>query len=192
MTIFEKHNLGLEAIPRGDTFHEQWVSGTYIVSGVFQLPCHRLDLRDIQEQIPRLFEALRKTKSGWWPKGICGYFAIPIYTADTFEQTVVEWVHSRPKYKYAMWHEPVLYDRVRNVVEMNNSWGNDGSAFRIFLFDVIHKALHGLARKERHATFPLVNGRGIAVELSPCVAEQGHDPNRKIGLRSDTWSTFAR
>lgn len=164
MPIFEAHNLGLKATTEGDTFHEQWVSGTYIVAGVFQRPCHFLVVRQIQDQIPRLFELLRRNKKAWWPKGICAYYAIPIYISDNFDQTVIDWVHSRPKYRYAMWHEPVLYDRVRNIAEINNVWGLYCAAFRTFLFEVILTALHGLSQKEGHTDLPLLNGKTVKIE----------------------------
>ena len=163
MSIFETHNLGLRAAPEGDTHHEQWVAGTYIVAGVFQRKRASISAWDIEADVPRLFDLLKANKKSRWPRGICGYYAIPIYTCDSRDAAAVDWVHSRPKYRYAMWHEPVLYDRGRNVAEMNAAWGLHGSAFRVFLAEVIFTALHGLARKEGHATFPRVNGEQISI-----------------------------
>lgn len=76
----------------------------------------------------------------------------------------MNWVHSRPKYRYAMWHEPVVYDRGRNVAEMNANWRLIGSAFRVFLFESIFTALNGLSEKEGYSTFPRVNGEQVDVE----------------------------
>lgn len=164
MSIFEAHNLGLKAEPEGDTYHEQWVSGTYIVAGVFQRRPARISVQEIQSDAPRLFDLLKTNKRARWPKGICGYYAIPIYTCDVLDAAVVDWVHSRPKYRYAMWHEPILYDRDRNIAEMNAGWRLYGAAFRVFLFEVIFTALNGLAKKDGHPTFPQVNGEQVRIE----------------------------
>lgn len=164
MSIFEAHNRGLKAAPEGDTYHEQWVAGTYIVAGVFQRKHAGISVREMQAEVPRLFDLLKANKRGRWPKGICGYYAIPIYTCDSLDTGAVDWVHSRPKYRYAMWHEPVLYDRGHNIVEMNAAWRLYGSAFRVFLFEVIFTALNGLAKKEGHASFPQVNGEQINID----------------------------
>jgi hypothetical protein len=164
MSIFEQHNLGLKATPVGDTFYEQWVAGTYIVAGVFHRHCQNLDVRHIQEQTPELFHHLRQHKKGLWPRGISAFYAIPIYTSDGFDAAVVDWVHARPKYRYAMWHEPVLYDRKLNNAEMNSSWGLYGAAFRIFLFEAVYTALRVKSQHEGHAEFPLVNNEIIKIE----------------------------
>jgi hypothetical protein len=164
MSIFEQHNLGLKATPDGDTYHEQWVAGTYIIAGVFHRPCQNLDVRHIQNQIPDLFHQLKKEKKGIWPKGISAFYAIPIYTSDGFDPDVVDWVHARPKYRYAMWHEPVLYDWILNKAEMNTSWGLYGAAFRIFLFEAIYTALRVKSLHEGHTEFPLVNGEKTKIE----------------------------
>jgi hypothetical protein len=164
MNIFEKHNQGLNARPNSDTYHEQWVAGTYIVAGVFQRKQALISIQDIQAEVPRLFELLKVNKKSRWPKGICGYYAIPIYICDVLNLGAADWVHSRPKYRYAIWHEPILYDRVRNVAEMNQAWEVYGSAFRVFLFEVIFTALEGLAKKEGHTSFPQVNGERIIIQ----------------------------
>lgn len=163
MSIFETHNLGLKAAPEGDTYYEQWVAGTYIVAGVFQRRQAAIGVTDIQTGIPGWFDLLKARKKARWPRGLCGYFAIPIYTCDSLDQAAVEWVHARPRYRYAMWHEPVLYDRVRNAAEMNAAGGLRGSAFHVFVFEVVMTALHGLARKEGHASLPLLNGARINI-----------------------------
>lgn len=164
MSIFEAHNLGLKATPEGDTYYEQWVSGTYLVAGVFQRKQAVIDVRQIEVEVPRLFTLLKAYKKARWPKGICGYYAIPIYTCDSLDTSAVDRVHSRPNHRYAMWHEPVLYDRRHNIAEMNAKWRIHGFAFRLFLFEVIFTALNGLAKKEGHLAFPQVNGEQINIE----------------------------
>lgn len=164
MSIFEAHNRGLKATPDGDTYHEQWVAGAYIVAGVFQRKHAVISVPEIQTEAPQLFDLLKANKRARWPKGICGYYAIPIYTCDALDSAAVDWVHSRPKYRYAMWHEPVLYDRGRNMAEMNAAWRLYGSAIRVFLFEVIFTALKGLAKKEGQPSFPQLNGEQIDIE----------------------------
>jgi hypothetical protein len=164
MNIFETHNRGLRASPEGDTYHEQWLAGTYIVAGVFQRTPAMISIDTIQSDTPRLFDLLKANKKAIWPKGICGYYAIPIYSCEVLDTAVVDWVHSRPKYRYAMWHEPVLYDRVRNMAEMNATWRLYGSVFRVFLFETIFAALSELAKKQGHSVFPQVNGEQVRVE----------------------------
>jgi hypothetical protein len=156
MGVFQSHYKGLPAASEGDTYHEQWVAGTYIVSGVFQRRCY-VTVEQLDHDIPQFFQLLRQNKRAIWPRGICGYYAIPIYTADRFQQTVIDWVHRRPQYKYAMWYEPVLYDRVHNIAQTRASWGRNGEAFRAFLFGIISAALDALRRHEGHAELPRVN-----------------------------------
>jgi hypothetical protein len=164
MSIFDKHNRAMTVTPDGDTYYEQWVSGTYIVAGVFHRKCHTIEATQIQENIPKLFEFLKANKKGRWPKGICAYYAIPIYTCDHLDANAVEWVNARPKYRSAMWHEPVLYDRNHNIAEMNARWGLFCSAYRAFLFEVFTLALQGLSKREGHALFPQINGEVIVFE----------------------------
>lgn len=159
MSIFERHNTGMKPTAEGDTYHEQWVAGTYIVAGVFQKQCSNLNVDQAIMGIAPLFNKLRVNKRAWWPKGICAYYAIPIYTSGGFDQSVIDWVHSRPRGRYAMWHEPVIYDRVKNVAEINASWGIVCAAYRVFLFEAMHAALAAVSQKEGHARFPLVNGK---------------------------------
>lgn len=158
MNIFEEHSRGLKPNPEGDIHHEQWVAGTYIVAGVFQRKHAVISVREIQAEAPILFDLLKANKRARWPKGLSAYYAIPIYICDSLNTATVEWVHSRPKYRYAMWHEPILYDRGRNIVEMNAKWGLTGAAYRVFLFEVIFTALDALAKNEGHSSFPQVNG----------------------------------
>ena len=161
MSIFQVHNTGLVVAPAGDTFYEQWVSGTYIVAGVFRRFVDSLTVDEIRGHAPAWFDLLKRNKQARWPRGICGYYAIPIYTGGSFDQAVVEWVHKRPKYRYAVWHEPVLYDHVANAAETNMNWGLYGRAFRLFLFESILAALIGLHREHGHTDSPTLNGKAM-------------------------------
>jgi hypothetical protein len=157
MSIFESHYTGPVITEDGDNFHEQWVSGTYIVAGVFIRRCSCLSISQIGEEIPHLFELLCINKQAWWPRGICAYYAIPIYTSNEFDPATVDWVHTRPEYKYAMWHEPVLYDRKRNTAEIYLAEGLCRLAFRVFLREVIYGALRAVSQREGYSDFPAVN-----------------------------------
>lgn len=167
MSIFQVHNTGLVAVPEGDTFYEQWVSGTYVVAGVFRRSVDSLTVDEMRDNIPAWFDLLKHNKHARWPRGICGYYAIPVYTGASFDQSVVDYVHKRPKHRYAMWHEPVLYNRVANTAETNMSWRLYGRAFRLFLFESIVAALLGLHREHGHTDYPLVNGEVIDGPADP-------------------------
>ena len=167
MNIFQIHNTGLSAAAEGNTFHEQWISGTYIVAGVFQIPVNSLSTVELNANIPHWFDMLASSKKAWWPRGICGYFAIPIYACPFFDQPVIDLVHNRPKYRYAMWHEPVLYDFRANTAQTNANYGLYCSAFRFFLFETIITTLYGLHQKYGHREFPKVNGRTTTIEEIP-------------------------
>jgi len=68
------------------------------------------------------------------------------------------------KYRYALWHEPVLYDRTLNKVDIYSSWGLYGAAVRVFLFEAIYTAMHAKAQHEGHVEYPLVNNEIITIE----------------------------
>lgn len=161
MGLFQFHNGALVATPEKDAHYEQWVSGTYIVAGVFHRRVDGLTTDGIRDCIPGWFDLLRSRKKAWWPRGICGYYAMPIFTGPAFVTPVVDWVHNRPKHRFAMWHEPVLYNHVANTAETYMNWGLFGRAFRLFVFESILAGLLGLHRQYGHAEFPSVNGNVI-------------------------------
>lgn len=144
---------------------ERWISGTYIVSGVFIIPVNRIGENALQDNLSALFSTLQEKRSRKWPRGICGYYAIPIYVGKGFSSDVVQWVQSRPKYRYAMWHEPVLYDRSENVAFMNTRWGKYGLAFREYLAERTFSSLATIVKNDNHSVFPVVNGQRIDYSL---------------------------
>ena len=144
---------------------ERWVSGPYVVSGVFTIPVSRIGKNALQDNQNNLFSMLREKRVRKWPRGICGYYAIPIYIGNCFSLDAVQWVQSRPKYRYAMWHEPVLYDRAKNLVFMNTKWGMYGLAFREYLSERTFASLAYLAKSDNHRSFPSVNGQIIEHSL---------------------------
>ncbi len=150
----------MQSVPE-DAYHEQWVSGTYIVAGIFLRRSESIRSGQIQSDISGFFDLLKKKRKRRWPRGICAYYAIPVYICDKLDFNAVKWVHSRPRYRYAMWHEPVLYDRHNNLAEMNAAWGLYSSSFRSFLSNLIFAALSELADHEGHVSFPQTNGKQI-------------------------------
>lgn len=140
---------------------ERWVSGTYIVSGVYTILADRFEENVLQDNLPALFSTLRERRVRKWPRGICGYYAIPIYVGKGFSMDVVRWVQNRPKYRYAMWHEPVLYNCAENEAFTNAKWGLYGIAFRDYLGEQIFSSLASIAKNDGHSCFPRVNGQLI-------------------------------
>ena len=144
---------------------EKWVSGTYIVSGVFDISGEGNSLEDIQGNIACLFSYLQKKRRRKWPRGIAGYFAIPIYSGDQFSIPLIDWVQNRPKYRYAMWHEPVLYNRCANAAIMNTVWGLAGRTFRDFFAENAFAGLAELAANAGADSFPSVNGQRVEYQI---------------------------
>ena len=140
---------------------ERWVSGTYIVCGMINRNVPTIDIHELIENRPVLFSSIRKNRRAFWPRGICGYYAIPVYIADGFSREVINWVQNRPKYRYAMWHEPLLYDYNENQAFTNARWGRYGLYFRTYLSERILDSLMDLIAIYGHEELPLVNGQKI-------------------------------
>lgn len=144
---------------------ERWVSGTYIVSGVFDISSDGNSLEEMQGNIACLFSYLQKKRRRRWPRGIAGYFAIPIYSGEQFSAPLIDWVQNRPKYRYAMWHEPVLYNRCTNAAIMNTGWGPAGRSFRNCFAENAFAGLAELASNAGSDTFPSVNGKRVEYQF---------------------------
>ena len=144
----------LQVDAQGPTFLEQWVAGTYLVTGLFPSDGRGLTVERMIQQIPAFYAESRSHKRVMWPRGVCGYFLVPIYTADSFDASVIEWVHSYHPYRWAIWHTPVLYHSNDNSVD-KRFYGDPradkyywyGSAFRPYLEDVIGVGLRSVARR---------------------------------------------
>lgn len=129
-------------------YHEQWYVGTYLHMGVFPLRVKNLNVDQIKDERKKLYELVKNNRIKrihyFW--GISGYYLIPIYISDGFDNNVIDWVHNRPKkYKTSIWHEPVLYSTANNSADMNMKWEKYGSAYRPILFVIIDKFLHEIA-----------------------------------------------
>src|SRR5204863_9638946 len=108
--------------------------------------------------IPTLHATTKNAKRGWWPRGISGMFLFPFYLCTHFEPEVVAWVQKRHSYRYAIWHEPVLYDIARNAVWMRVDYGNFGSAFYPLIFDLYRRALTLIAERLQRPIPDFING----------------------------------
>ncbi len=129
-------------------FVEGWMSGTYVVAGIFAIiQTDRLTVEDLKRNIPALHSSAKIAKHGWWPRGISGIFLFPFYLGTHFEPDVIDWVQRRQAYRWAIWHEPVLYDINRNAVWMRSDYGIFGSAFLALVFGLRKRALLSIAKK---------------------------------------------
>ncbi len=129
------------------TFLEQWVSGTYIVTGVFPTTCHTLTLDDIAQSIPSLYSTVKLHKKSFWPRGICGYYLIPVYITSSPEQPTIEWIHVRHPYRWGVWHEPLLYNHLDNTAHMRTDYGLANSAYREYLFNIFGATFQAISQE---------------------------------------------
>jgi hypothetical protein len=158
MSVFSLMDAGFEVHEERPTFLEQWVAGTYVVAGIFPTDGTGLNIEQMKEQIPWLYATTRAHKRARWPKGICGYYLLPVYTAECFHPKVIEWVHSYHRYRWAIWHEPVLYATKANVAELRADYSLHGSAFRSHLTNLIDASLRTIARRFGHEFPRMING----------------------------------
>jgi hypothetical protein len=150
------------------TFIERWVVGTYLVAGVFPTEGCGLSVERLVAQIPSFYAATRSQKRAMWPRGICGYYLIPIYIAESFDADVIEWVHSYHPYSWAIWHVPVLYNRATNGVEKRayldpraDKYHSYGSAFRPYLESIIGTGLRAISHRFGYELPETVNGKSV-------------------------------
>ena len=145
----------------GFSLEEKWVSGTYIISGLFSISGDGFDPETLTRNLPTLFSHLQQCRRWKLPRGICGYFAIPIYCSEKFSSSLIHWVQNRPKYRYAMWHEPVLYDLSHNEAYTSSFGAQSGAAFRSFVVNRQCSALAEIAKNMGIDSYPSVNGTFI-------------------------------
>ncbi|MGD1087350.1 MAG: hypothetical protein ABR955_01305 [Verrucomicrobiota bacterium] len=148
------------------TFLAQWVSGTYLVSGVFPIESNSLTTQQVVLKIPSLYLAAKSSKLAKWPRGICGYYLIPVYIADFFDESVVAWVHSYHFFRWAIWHEPVLYCKADNTAHSRNDYGLRGKAFRVYLSNVMGGALKTVASRFNFEFPEKINGRKVDLAIT--------------------------
>ena len=138
---------------------EGWMRGTYIVAGIFVIPSETVTVSSIQKNISELYEATKTARRGRWPRGIAGTFLFPFYLSTAFAPEIIEWVQYRRPYRWAIWHEPVLYDITQNAVWMRSDYGHFGSAFYPLVFDLYRRSLTGIAERLQRPQPDFINGR---------------------------------
>jgi hypothetical protein len=157
------------------TFDERWVAGTYIVAGIFPSEGRSLTVERLIAQIPSFYALTRSHKRAMWPRGICGYYLIPIYVAESFDAGVIEWVRSYHPYRWAIWHVPVLYTSTANSVD-KRAYGNSrsdkcsyGSYFWPYLESIIDRGLRAVSHRFGYELPETVNGKPVQKWANPGV-----------------------
>ena len=148
---------------REPQFEEQWCAGTYLVSGVFFFNGAGLVSSDITNAIRPLYERTKIKKRAIWPRGLSGYYIIPIFTAPSFDEDVVSYVHVRMPFQWAIWPEPVLYRNTDNSAERRNDYRLHGAAFHSYLNKIIASGLNVVAELAGHQNPCIVNGRSFNI-----------------------------
>ena len=165
--LFADHPERISVYGSSVYMDERWVSGTYVVAGLFFKSLRQLESSLIEAEASSHFQVLRERKKRRWPRGICGYYAIPVYVCEIESPEVVRWVQNRPKYRYAMWHEPVVYFPESNEVAMSANWGVYGLFFRHYLAEIIFSGLCRVTEEAGHSDFPTVNGQVVGFTIRP-------------------------
>jgi hypothetical protein len=89
---------------------------------------------------------------------IMWHVSCPFYIGLAFQPAVIEWVQRRRPYRYAIWHEPVLYDVNRNAVWMRSDYGHFGCAFHPLVFELNRRALTLIAERIQKPKLDFING----------------------------------
>ena len=140
-------------------FIEGWMRGTYIVAGIFAIPTDTLDVPALKAHIPLLYEGTKQAKRGWWPRGVAGTYLFPFYLAPRFSPEVTSWVQRRHPYRWAIWHEPMLYDISRHAVTMRGDYSLFGSAFYPLVGALYLRALKAISLRLGRQFPDFINGR---------------------------------
>ena len=139
------------------TIKEFWCMGMYMVFGIFPMKVGKLTIDDIRKNIPELYLQTKLAKVGIWPRGLAHFFIIPVYCSAEFSPEVINWVHNRPKYKWAIWHEPVLYSISTNSAEITSKYGLYGSAFLPLVLGIVERSIIGISAQFNSKTKLKVN-----------------------------------
>ncbi len=132
--------------------------GTYVVAGIFAIPWEAITVAEIERNIPTLYAVTKTAKKGWWPRGVSGTFLFPFYLGTHFDPDAVAWVQRRRRYRWAVWHEPVLYNVAQNAAWMRSDYGLFGSAFYPLVFDLYRRALSSIAGRLQRPMPDFING----------------------------------
>lgn len=180
MTAAATHNVQFTVDSDRPTFLEQWVAGTYLVSGVFPIDGNSLAVDQVMARVPALYAATKSQKRIRWPRGVCGYYLMPIYVSDSFDARVIEWVHSYHRYRWAIWHEPVLYCRADNTGHTRADYGLYGSAFRGYLVNLVGAAFCSVSLRCGHEFPCKINGKSVESDKAePFTSANGGQARRR-------------
>ena len=138
------------------------MKGTYIVAGVFAIPTESMIIADIQANIPDLYSTTKAGRRGRWPRGLAGTFLFPFYLGSGFSAELIEWVQHRRPYRWAIWHEPVLYDIAQNAAWMRSDYSHLGSAFYPLVFELYRRAFTAIAERLQRPQPDFINGHRIS------------------------------
>ena len=78
---------------------------------------------------------------------------------EKFSSEQIEWVQHHHPYRWAIWHEPVLYDISENAVWMRADYGHFGSAFYPLVFDLYRRSFTVIAERLQRPQPDFINGR---------------------------------
>lgn len=141
------------------TIIERWVFGCSVVTGVFPQKVVELSVFDMKSRIPRLYKETRLKRRTKWPRGVCCYYIVPIYVADTFDPAVVAWAHAYHNYRWAIHHEPVLYDKKCNHAELCLEYNLKGAVYKAHVNNIIIVALEAISRYYGNGFPRAINGK---------------------------------
>jgi hypothetical protein len=139
-------------------FAERWFSGTYIVSGIFFLDGSNLTVANIQDDVGRLYREIKEQKKAWWPRGLAGFYVIPIYRAPAFDTEILSRVRKRLPFRWAIWPEPILYITSHNSFMSREDYEANGSSFYAFLSQLL---TDGLNRTAAHFDYDIMPSRAV-------------------------------
>jgi len=120
--------------------------------------------------IPELLSQTKKRKRAAWPRGICAYYLIPIYCSTGFPEETIEWIKTRPKYRWAIWHEPVLFNTHENAACSFTKRGLYCLAFLEFLSTIVVGGICSISREHGFTTQPRLNGNEIQKKDDPTIS----------------------
>jgi len=150
--------------PVKPTIHAQWVKIAYFVIGIFPMEVERLSVEQISAKIPSLYATTKSHTKLRWPRGISVFFLFPVYIAESFDAAVIEWVHLQHLYRYAIEHEPFLYNKSDNAMHMRMDYGLRGSLYRPYLANVMGQAMHVIAGRFGHEFPQKLNGKEVKLQ----------------------------
>jgi hypothetical protein len=146
-SAFQRHDKSMRGAVKAldvaldrPTYDRGWMPGTYLVSGVFPIKLPdpgsegappEMTYEQITRRAEPLLAEVAKNKQTLWPRGIAGYYAVPIFYqhGEFSEELYVRIYQHNQYYKWGMWFDPVLLD-----LENRKVWMRQGFENRRFVF----------------------------------------------------------